>query len=59
MVEQAHAGECHDHAVFVAALYHKVVADGAAGLGDVLDAGGFGALDVVGEGEESICGPAE
>ena len=35
-------------------LDDQIVPDGAAGLGDVLDAGGFGALDVVGEGEERI-----
>ena len=53
-MEQSHAGECHDHAVLIAFLDDQIVPDGAAGLGDVLDAGGFGALDVVGEGEASI-----
>ena len=54
MVEQPHAGESHDHVVFVALLDHQIIPDGAAGLGDVADAGGLGPLDVVGEGEEGI-----
>ena len=54
MVEQAHAGESHGDAVLVAFLDDEVIADGAAGLGNVADAGGIGPLDVVGEGEEGI-----
>ena len=33
MVEQSHAGKSHGDAVFVAGLYHVVVADGTASLG--------------------------
>ena len=54
MVEQSHAGEGHGHAVLIAALDDQIVADGAAGLGDVGNAGLLGALDVVAEGEEGI-----
>ena len=54
MVEQAHAGECHDHAVFVAALYHKVVADGAAGLCDIFYSAALCSFDVVAEREECV-----
>ena len=54
MVEQAHAGECHDHAVFVAALYHKVVADGAAGLCDIFYSAALCSFDVVAEREERV-----
>ena len=32
----------------------QIIPDGTAGLGDVLDTGGVGPLDVVGEGEEGI-----
>ena len=54
MVEQAHAGEGHGDAVLVALGDDQIVTDGAAGLGDVLDAGGSAALDGVGEGEEGV-----
>ena len=54
VVEQSHAGKGHDHTVFVALLDNQIVPDGAAGLGDVLDTGGLGPLDVVGAGEEGI-----
>ena len=53
-MEQAHAGEGHDHVVQVAGLDDVVVADGAAGLGHVAHAGAVRALDVVAEGEEGI-----
>ena len=54
MVEQAHAGECHDHVVFVAALYHKVVADGAAGLCDIFYSAALCSFDIVAEREERV-----
>ena len=54
MVEQSHAGEGHDDVILIALSDDQVVTDGAAGLGDVLDAGGNAALDGVGEGEEGI-----
>ena len=54
MVEQSHAGEGHGHTVLITALDDQIVADGAAGLGDILDARLLGALDVVAEGEEGI-----
>ena len=54
MVEQVHAGEDHDHVFSVALFDDQVVTDGAAGFGDVSDAGGEGALDGVGEGEEGV-----
>ena len=54
-MEQTHTGKGHDDAVLVALLDDQIVTDGAAGLGDVLDAGGHAALDGVGEGETTIC----
>ena len=53
-MEQAHAGEGHDNAVLVTLFDDQIIADGAAGLSDVLDTGSNTALDGVGEGEESI-----
>ena len=50
-MEQAHAGEAQHHVVLVGGLDDIVVADGAAGLCDIADAGLAGALDVVAEGE--------
>ena len=47
-------GEGHGDAVAIAGLDDVVVADGAAGLGDVGDAALLGALDVVAEGEEGV-----
>ena len=54
MVEQTHAGEGHDDTVLVALFDDQVIADGAAGLSNVLDTGGNAALDGVSEGEESV-----
>ena len=50
-MEQAHAGEGHDHVFSVALFDDQVVPDGAAGFGDIPDAGGEGTLDRVGERE--------
>ena len=54
MVEQSHSRKRHYHAEFVAAFDDKIVADGAAGLGDVFDAALFRALYVVVEREERV-----
>ena len=54
MMEQSHTGKCHCHAVFVAALNHKVITDGAARLGNILDAGFLGAFDIIAEREEGV-----
>ena len=54
MVEQADAGKAHDHIMGIAGLDDIVVADGTAGLGDILDAAAESPLDVVPEGEECI-----
>ena len=54
MMEQAHAGEGHDHVLLIAFLDDQVITDGAAGLCDVLDTGGKGTLDVIAEGEECV-----
>ena len=54
MVEQPQTRKGHDHSVLVAAVDHRVVADGAAGLGDVAHAAAVRALDVVAEGEERV-----
>ena len=53
-MEQSHAGEGHDDAVLVAFCDDQIIADGAAGFGDVLDAGSNATFDGVGEGEEGI-----
>ena len=52
MVEQTHAGEGHDHVFLVARFDDQIVTDGAAGLGDILDTGCKGPLDIIAEGEE-------
>ena len=51
MVEEAHAGEGHRHAVAVAGLDDEVITDRAAGLCDVGNAALVCALDVVAEGK--------
>lgn len=54
VMEQADVRHGHRHVVLVGRLDDIVVADGAAGLGDVGHAALVGTLDVVAEGEESI-----
>ena len=53
-MEQAHAGEGHDHALLVTLFDDQIITYGTAGLGDVLHTGGKGPLDVVAEGEEGV-----
>ena len=54
MMEQAHLSKRHHHSILIAALDNYVVADRAAGLCDVLNAGLLRSLDIVREGEECI-----
>ena len=54
MVEEAHAGEGHGDAVFVAGGYHVVVTNRTAGLGNILHAALVGAFDIVAKGEEGV-----
>ena len=54
MMEKPHVRKRHSHAVFVAALNHRVITDGSAGFCDVFHAALVSALDVVAEGEESV-----
>ena len=54
VMEQADVRHGHRHVVFVGRLDDIVVADGAAGLGDIGHAALVGALDVVAEREEGI-----
>ena len=54
MMEQSHSGKGHDDTVAVALFDDQIVPNGAAGLGDVANAGGLGPLDVVREGEEGV-----
>ena len=54
MMEQSHAGKCHDNTLLVALFDDQIIADRAAGLGDVLHAGGKCTLDIVAEREECI-----
>ncbi len=54
MMKQPRAGQSHDDVVFVAGFDNDVVADGAAGLGNVADAALLGAVDAVAEGEEGV-----
>lgn len=54
VVEEARSREAHRDAIPVGCRDHVVVADGAAGLHDVGDAGPVGALDVVSKGEERV-----
>ena len=54
MVEQSHAGESHDQILLIALGDDQIIPDGAAGLGNILDAGGKATLHGVGEGEEYV-----
>ena len=54
MMEQAQAGHGHGDVVFIARFDDIVIADGAAGLGDVVDTAAMSPFDVVTKGEESI-----
>ena len=54
MMEQSHAREGHDHILLVALFDDQVIPNGATWLGDVLHTGSKRALDVIGEGEESV-----
>ena len=54
MVEQTHTGERHYHAVLITALNDCIVADGAAGLCNILNTAALCTLDVIAEGEECI-----
>ena len=54
MMEKPDVRHGHCYPVFVAGLDHVVVADGAAGLGDIGDAASGGSLDIVAEREESV-----
>ena len=54
MMEQAQAGHGHGDIVFIARFDDIVVADRAAGLGDVVDAAAMGPFNVVAKGEEGI-----
>ena len=54
MMEEADMCDGNGDPVFVTGLDHIVIADGAAGLGNVGNAALVGALDVVPEGEEGI-----
>lgn len=56
MLEVAHAGEEHGHAMFVGGLDGFLVPDGAAGLDDGGDAGSGRGVNRVPEGEESVRG---
>ena len=58
MMEQAQAGHGHGDIVFIARFDDIVVADGAAGLGDVVDAAAMGPFNVVAKGEEGIAAQA-
>ena len=56
MLEVAHAGEEHGHAVFVGGSDGFFVPDGAAGLDDGGDAGSGRGVNAVSEGEEGVAG---
>lgn len=54
MMEQTDSSECHSHAIFVTAVDHCVISYGTAGLNDVFYTALAGALDIIGEREESV-----
>ena len=54
MVEQPLRGKRQNNAVFITCFYDIVIADRAAGLGNVLHAAFMGAFNVVSEGKEGI-----
>ena len=53
-MEQTHSRECHYHAVLIGALDYEVVADGSAGLCNILNAASVSALYIITEGEERV-----
>ena len=59
MVEETHAGECHNHVVLVAFSDNEVVTDRTAGFSNILYAGSESTLDVVCEGEECVGSKSE
>lgn len=62
VAEVTEAGEDHSHSVSLAVVDALGVADGAAGLDNILDACAVGYFNAVGEGEESVgshCGALE
>ena len=54
MMEESHAREGHGQILLVTICDDQIVTNGAAGSGNVLDAGGKDPLGVDAEGEESI-----
>ena len=54
VVEESHAGEGHDNALLITLFDNQIITDGSAGFCNVLNTRGISALDVIGEGEESI-----
>ena len=54
MMEQSDSCKCHDHLIFITALYYQVVPDRSSGLGDITDAAFVSPFDVVGKGEECV-----
>ena len=54
VVEQTYIGESHGDTIFVARLYHVVIADRSTSLGDVLHTALVSPLHVVAKGEECV-----
>ena len=54
VMEKTHAGERHGNAILVGGSDHVVIADGAAGLSDILHAALAGTLHIITKGEECI-----
>ena len=53
-MEKTHSRECHGNTVLIAALDYDIVADRAAGLCNILNAGLLRSLDIIAEGEEGV-----
>ena len=54
MMEQTHAGKCHDHIVFIAAFDHLCITHGAARLCHVAYAAFLSLFNIVTKQEDSI-----
>ena len=54
MVEQAHPGKRHHHAIFIARLNHIVITDRAAGLRNIGNAAAMRTFNIIAKREERI-----
>ena len=54
MMEKSESRKCHGNAVAITSLYDKIVANRAAGLGNIGNTAACGTLNIITEGEECV-----